>query len=142
MPSARKKVMVFGTFDIFHKGHISFLRQAKKNGAFLTVVIARDGNVEKVKGKPPRNNEKNRLRIVKKSGLADLVIIGRVRDAYALIRKHQPDIIALGYDQTAFVDKLSEKLFSFGMKNVKITRLKAYRPDIYKSSKMKMNGKG
>ena len=49
MPSARKKVMVFGTFDIFHKGHENFLKQAKKLGDCLTVVVARDETVLKFK---------------------------------------------------------------------------------------------
>jgi len=38
----KKKVMVFGTFDIFHPGHRSFLNQAKKYGNYLIVVVARD----------------------------------------------------------------------------------------------------
>jgi len=29
-----KKVMVFGTFDIFHSGHINFLEQARQEGDF------------------------------------------------------------------------------------------------------------
>ncbi|MFA6047537.1 MAG: adenylyltransferase/cytidyltransferase family protein [Parcubacteria group bacterium] len=131
-----KQVIVFGTFDIFHKGHMSFLRQAKKYGDFLLVVIARDRIVKKVKRKLPRNNEKNRLKTVENSGLADEVVLGHLRDMYAFIKKYKPDVIALGYDQTAFVDKLEEKLLSMDMKSVRIIRLKSYRPNIYKSSKL------
>lgn len=132
-----KKVIVFGTFDIFHKGHESFLRQARKHGDFLIVVVGRDAVVEKVKGKKPKNNEKERLAKIKELGLADKVVLGHLRDMYFHIRKYKPDVIGLGYDQTAFVDKLKEKLLSYGLEDVKIVRLRAYKPDVYKSSKMK-----
>jgi len=55
------KIMLFGTFDIFHEGHRDFLRQAREYGDYLIVVIARDETVKNVKGKLPRNNESVRL---------------------------------------------------------------------------------
>ena len=136
MSDKKNKVMVFGTFDIFHKGHESFLRQAKKQGSFLVVSVGRDKVVEKVKGKLPRNNEKKRRDKIKESGLADRVILGGLKNMYAQIRKERPDIICLGYDQLSFVDRLPQKLLEFGMKNVKIIKLRPYRSDIYKSSKL------
>jgi FAD synthetase len=135
----RGKVLVFGTFDIFHKGHENFLRQARKYGGFLTVVIARDKTVEKIKGNLPKNKEKVRLERIKKSGLADKIIMGNLGNKYAVIRKAKPDIICLGYDQEAFVDNLAENLFTSGTENVKIKRLKAYKPEVFKSSKMQKN---
>lgn len=44
-----KKVLAFGTFDGFHRGHLSFLEQAKSHGNYLIVVVARDKTAEKVK---------------------------------------------------------------------------------------------
>jgi FAD synthetase len=132
-----RKVLVFGTFDIFHKGHESYFRQARKFGNYLIVVVARDKTICKVKGELPINNEKSRLEKIIQSGLADEAVLGSLRDKYAVIKKIQPDSICLGYDQIFFVDKLQEKLFSFGLKNVKIKRLKAYKANKYKSSKLK-----
>lgn len=129
-------VLAFGTFDIFHKGHESFLRQAKRFGKKLIVVAARDKTVEEVKGRLPKNTELARLEKIKKSGLADLVILGNLRNKYTVIEKIKPDVICLGYDQKAFVDKLDGFLFEKGMKNVKIKRLKSYKPEIFKSSKL------
>ncbi len=60
-----KKVMTFGTFDLLHKGHVYFLKQASKYGK-LVVVVARDKNVLKVKGKKPINSERKRLQNIKK----------------------------------------------------------------------------
>jgi FAD synthetase len=130
------KVLVFGTFDIFHKGHENFLRQARKYGDFLIVVVARDKTVKKIKGKLPRNKEKVRLERIEKSGLADKAVLGNLGDKHAIIRKIKPDVICLGYDQSAFVENLKKKLFAFEMKNVKIKKLKAHKSEIYKSSKL------
>jgi FAD synthetase len=129
-----RKVLVFGTFDIFHKGHLHFLGQAKKHGNILTVVVARDRTVREVKGKLPKNKEKDRLKKIKASEIADRVVLGSLGDKYKVIKNIRPDVICLGYDQRAYVDKLAEKLFALGMKNVRIERLKAYQPKKYKSS--------
>jgi len=129
--------MVFGTFDIFHKGHISFMEQAKQYGDFLIVVIARDKTVEKVKGVQSYNKEKIRMKMIINSGLAEKVILGDLKDRYAAIKKYKPEIICLGYDQKFFIDKLKNKLSEFGLNKTKIIRLKSYYPQIYKSSKLK-----
>lgn len=131
-------VMTFGTFDVFHKGHISYLSQAKKLGDYLIVVVARDKTVLENKKHLPKNNEKARLNAVIKSGLADKVILGNLKDRYAVIKKYRPDIIALGYDQKFFVDKLNDKLIEFNQK-VEIIRLKPFKPKKYKSSKLGRN---
>ena len=136
-----RKVMVFGTFDIFHKGHENFLRQAKRYGDYLIAVIARDRTVEIVKGKSSRYSEKYRQQRVRDSGLADEVILGRLGNKCAVIEKYRPDVICLGYDQASFVDNLTQFLFSSGLKNVEVKRLRAYKPKIFKSSKLKNAGK-
>ncbi|MFA4817666.1 MAG: adenylyltransferase/cytidyltransferase family protein [Parcubacteria group bacterium] len=128
--------MIFGTFDIFHPGHRSFLKQAKKFGDYLIVVVARDKTVEITKKQKPINKEAIRVKIIKDSQLADKVMLGGMGDKYAVIKKYRPDIICLGYDQKHFIRGLKKKLDNFGLKN-NIVRLKPYRPGIYKSSKLK-----
>ncbi|MBU4455563.1 adenylyltransferase/cytidyltransferase family protein, partial [Patescibacteria group bacterium] len=119
------KVMVFGTFDIFHRGHENFLKQAREYGNFLIVVVARDKTVLAVKGKLPRNSEKARLQTIINNGLANEAVLGGLTDKYKIIKKHQPDIICLGYDQQVFTEKLEEKLKEYKLKT-KIIRLKPY----------------
>lgn len=130
-----KTVMAFGTFDILHPGHDNFLREAKRKGDYLVAIIARDKTVKKVKGRLPVNNEKIRKNNILKLKIADKVILGDLKNKYIAIKKFKPDIICLGYDQKFFVNGL--KNF-----NVKIVKLKPYKPEIYKSSIIKKHKTG
>ena len=140
-----KKVLAFGTFDILHPGHTHVLQEAKKLGGHLTVIIARDATVLKVKGKKPVFAEKTRLKNLQKLNIANKVRLGNTGDKYQVIRDEKPDIIALGYDQNFFVNdlqkvidqRLSESTPRGGGKNVRIVRLKSHKPEIYKSSKIR-----
>ncbi|MBP9711969.1 MAG: FAD synthase [Candidatus Pacebacteria bacterium] len=129
-----KKIMVFGTFDGLHPGHINFFRQAKRlaTGSVLVVSIARDSNVRKIKKYTPIHPESDRMKIVIESGLADRVILGGVRNHLTHILKERPDIIALGYDQVEYVKNIKTELAKMGLK-VKIVRLKPYKEKVYKN---------
>ena len=131
-----KRVMVFGTFDILHKGHLNFFKQAKKHGDILIAVAARDKTVKKIKGKKPVNKEIKRLLNVSMVKDVNLAVIGNIDNPYKIIEEYNPNIICLGYDQKSFTVKLKEELKKRKLK-AKIIRLKAYKPDVYKSSKMK-----
>ncbi|MBW6440918.1 adenylyltransferase/cytidyltransferase family protein [Patescibacteria group bacterium] len=131
-----KNVMVFGTFDILHKGHEDFFRQARKLGEYLIVIVARDKNVLKIKGKLPRNGEIVRQRKIVESKLADEVAIGSIEDRYKIIQEFKPNVICLGYDQKVSERELREKLIEFGLAKTKIIRLDSFFPEIYKSSKL------
>lgn len=134
-----KRVMVFGTFDIFHPGHKNFLKQAKTYGDYLIAVIARDKTVLKVKGSLPRNNENIRLSAVQKFSLADEAVLGNLGDKHKIIKNKKPDVICLGYDQKFFISKLEEKLKEFDLDNTAVIKMKPYSPEIYKSSKIRKN---
>ena len=130
-----KTVMVFGTFDLLHPGHVNFLQQAKKYGR-LTLIIARDKTVKRLKGKLPQHSEKQRLKATKGLELAAKVMLGSLTDKYAAIKKYQPDIICLGYDQIYFTDQLKDEIKKIKLKT-KIIRLKPYRTNKYKTSIIK-----
>ena len=132
------KTIVFGTFDILHKGHLFLFNKAKKKGDFLTVVVARDETVKKIKGKKPLKNEKQRLNEIKLAKIADKVILGNKDNYYKVLIKEKPDIICLGYDQ--FDVKLNNKILKeLGLKS-KLIRLKPYKQHTYKGSKIKEGG--
>lgn len=128
--------MTFGTFDFFHAGHESYLQQAKALGEYLIVIIARDETVRKIKGKNPMYNERQRLKTVKNTGIADKVVLGFKGDKHRVLNKFRPDIIALGYDQFVFTQRLEKTLIDLKL-NASIIRLKPYHTQIYKSSLIK-----
>lgn len=130
-----RKVLVFGTFDLIHPGHVSFLKQAKKHGDFLIAVVARDHTVKKLKGFWPHFDEKERLKKIKDLKIANKVILGKhsLRKKYDIIEKIKPDIICLGYDQQFFIKDLPKVLKKLKLKT-KIIRLKPFKPRQYKSS--------
>ncbi|MBI4142183.1 FAD synthase [Candidatus Woesearchaeota archaeon] len=131
-----KTVMVFGTFDVLHKGHFKLFEEAKKHGDYLIVVVARDSTVEEVKKHKTMYDEQTRLTVVQKAPFVDKAVLGNKDDKYKIIEEHQPDIICLGYDQKAFTDKLEKELRKRKI-TAKIVRLKPYKEDVYKSTKIK-----
>jgi FAD synthetase len=132
--------MVFGTFDVVHKGHINFFKQARKlsKNPFLIVSLARDVNVKRIKGNKPVNSEKTRLRAVKSLSIVDRAVLGDLKNHFKHILKEKPEIIALGYDQNNYVENLERDLAKNGL-DVRVVRLKPFKSHIYKTSKMVQN---
>lgn len=130
--------MVFGTFDGLHKGHLDFFKQARKKteSPFLVVSVARDKNVKKIKGESPEFKEKERLAFVKNSILVDRAVLAGLENHLPHILKEKPEIIALGYDQIAYIKNLKKDLENQGL-IVKIIRLKPYKENIYKNHLLK-----
>ena len=56
----KRRVMCCGTFDYLHPGHLSFIEQAAALGDELYVVVARDENVQRIKGHYPDHREEDR----------------------------------------------------------------------------------
>jgi len=138
MPPERQvyqRVLVFGTFDLLHAGHLSFFRQARKLGCELYVVVARDNNAEKLKGKRPVQSEQIRLSAVAKLPFVTKAMLGQVEldHRYQLVREIKPDVIALGYDQFLLTTNLKEDLKALGLE-INIRRLKPYHAERYKST--------
>ena len=139
MPRKNKvKIMAFGTFDGLHQGHLNFFKQARKLASqpFLIVSVARDKNVARIKGRRPFLNERKRVILIKQCPLVDKAILAGVKNhLFHIVREH-PDIIALGYDQKAYVRNLRKDLKNKSI-TVKIARLKPYKKSIYKNRLLK-----
>jgi len=133
-----KKVLTFGTFDLFHLGHKNFLEQAALLGDKLFIWIARDTNVEKNKNKKPKWNENKRKKELEKNFPEADIRLGYTDEnkIYKCLLDIKPDIIALGYDQDIYTEKLEEELERKNLKT-EILRMKAYKEKVYKSSLLK-----
>ncbi len=131
-----KTIMLFGTFDILHIGHINLFQQARKYGDKLIVVVARDTNVIKNKKIKPLFTEKERAVVLKNIKLIDQVLLGSKINPYTIIKKVYPDIIALGYDQKDYVTGLKDFLQENNL-SAQIIRLKPYKKEKYKSHKIR-----
>jgi FAD synthetase len=106
----KKKVLVGGSFNAIHPGHVYFLKEAKKLGDELVVVLTHDKNNKK----PYAISARGRKKLLKFLNIADKILVGDFRDKTKVIKKIRPDIIALGYDQ-----KLPEGLVGFKVARIK-----------------------
>ena len=125
----QKKVMAFGTFDIFHPGHVYYLTEAERLGDAFIIVIARDERVAKQKGRKPKDDEDTRQRNVAHAFRTAEVILWDEEDIFAPLFLYKPDILAFGYDQWVPEEKIKE-LFP----QVEIARVASYEPEKWKSS--------
>ncbi|HYF04579.1 MAG TPA: adenylyltransferase/cytidyltransferase family protein [Patescibacteria group bacterium] len=132
------RIVVFGTFDFLHPGHIHKFAQARKlaKHPYLIVSVATDKNVKRIKGQVAHYSQNERARLLSSCKLVDQVVFGAQSDYLGSIVKLKPDIIALGYDQVAYTDNLEKLLLNRGLK-VTVVRLKAYKPHIFKTQKFK-----
>lgn len=132
------RVMVFGTFDMLHAGHLDLFRQARAlaDDPHLTVSIARDSAASRVKGAKPRHTETERLALVRDCALVDEAVLGDEHGYIEHITAAAPDTIALGYDQEGeYVEHLEADLRAAGL-TTRIVRLQPFKPEIYKTSKL------
>lgn len=129
MDRKAKRVVCAGTFDYLHPGHIDFLKQAKSLGDELIVIVARDENVEKIKGIKPEHEDFRKLNL-EKTGIPDKVVLGNLGQyPLSILNELLPDIVALGYDQRVSEDDIKAML-----PDCKVVRLKPFHPDLFKSS--------
>ncbi len=121
------RVMATGVFDIIHMGHIHFLREAKKLGDELVVVVARDSTASK-RGKETVMDENSRFAIVSELKIVDRAVLGREGDIYETVRDINPDVIALGYDQKFNTEEILKGCQRVGV-NARVARLSRFEGD-------------
>lgn len=115
------RVMATGVFDIIHEGHIHFLKEARKLGDELVVVVARDSTASK-RGKETIMNENSRFSIVSELKVVDKAVLGHEGDIYETVRDVKPDIIALGFDQNFNPEEIKKGCRRVGV-NSEVVRL-------------------
>jgi rfaE bifunctional protein nucleotidyltransferase chain/domain len=99
---ALNRPMVFtnGVFDILHRGHASYLAQARNFGASLVVGVNSDASV-KLLGKGddrPINSQEDRMALLAALESVDLVIMFANKTPVELIKRVRPDVYVKGGD--------------------------------------------
>lgn len=104
----RPLVFTNGVFDILHRGHASYLAQAKALGASLVVGVNSDASV-KMLGKGddrPINTEADRQALLAALESVDMAVLFVEQTPVELIEKIRPDIYVKGGDYE--IDTLAE----------------------------------
>ncbi len=134
-----KTVIVSGTFDGVHEGHKNYFQQARTYGHRLVCIIGRASVVKRIKGAYPKNNAKERIALVKACPEIDQVYLGidgSDDEVFDFVASLKPDVIALGYDQTAYTENLEKEMKKRGV-DVEVKTMQPFHPETYKNSKIK-----
>ena len=104
-----KRVITYGTYDLFHEGHLNLLRRAKELGDYLIVGVTTD-SFDLERGKlNVCDNLMDRIEAVRATGLADRIVIEEYQgQKIDDIQKYGADIFAIGSDWTGKFDYLRE----------------------------------
>ena len=131
-----KKVLIFGTFDILHPGHVFFINKAKTFGDTVIASVARDEFVRKIKKKLPENGEQKRMKTLLERKLVDEAYLSDTEPGtYSIIKNMRPSAVCIGYDQAELYNDLTAWLKKNELK-IKVIKLDSFSPEKYKSSKM------
>lgn len=104
-----KKVITYGTYDLFHQGHYNLLKRAKELGDYLIVGVTSE-HFDEARGKVNVvDSVLERVENVKKTGLADKIIIeDHIGQKIEDIQKYGVDIFTLGSDWEGEFDYLNK----------------------------------
>jgi rfaE bifunctional protein nucleotidyltransferase chain/domain len=95
-------ILTNGCFDVFHVGHVRYLRGAKALGGRVIVAVNSDAGVRRLKGAGrPAMPARERAELLAALEPVDAVVIFPEPDVRALVRAIRPDIHAKGTDYTA-----------------------------------------
>lgn len=100
-PEGQKVVFTNGCFDILHRGHATYLAQARELGDLLVVGLNTDASVQRLKGPSrPINNQYDRAFLLASLACVDFVILFDDDTPEQLIHTVCPDILVKGGDYT------------------------------------------
>jgi rfaE bifunctional protein nucleotidyltransferase chain/domain len=93
-------VLTNGVFDILHRGHVTYLAQARELGASLIVAVNTDASVKRLgKGDDrPHNTMADRMAVLAALESVSLVVEFDEDTALEVVQEGRPDIYAKGGD--------------------------------------------
>ncbi|MCR5677788.1 MAG: adenylyltransferase/cytidyltransferase family protein [Agathobacter sp.] len=123
-----KKVITYGTFDMFHQGHYNIIKRAKEYGDYLIVGVTGD-SYDVGRGKlSVHDSIATRINNVKNTGLADAIIVEEyLGQKISDIIKYDVDVFVIGDDWKGKFDHLKqycEVVYLERTKNISSTQLR------------------
>jgi D-beta-D-heptose 7-phosphate kinase/D-beta-D-heptose 1-phosphate adenosyltransferase len=99
-PGIARRVIVNGTFDILHRGHIEMLNFAKSQGTYLLVAIDSDRQVKELKGKsrPINNQEDRKLQLENLKAVNAVWIFDTQQELEHICKIYKPHLMVKGSD--------------------------------------------
>lgn len=112
IPTVCPIIFTNGCFDILHRGHLTYLYEAKQLGGILVVGINSDNSVKRLKGPTrPINNQYDRAFALAALSFVDFVFIYNENKAINAIQYVQPKKYVKGQDYTLeTIDKEERKI--------------------------------
>ncbi len=99
-PGIARRVIVNGTFDILHRGHIEMLNFAKSQGTYLLVAIDSDRQVKELKGnkRPINNQEDRKLQLENLRAVNAVWIFDTQQELEHICKIYKPHLMVKGSD--------------------------------------------
>ena len=96
---SQRTVITFGTFDVFHVGHVRVLQRAAELGDRLVVGVSSDALNLSKKGRAPVFNEDERREIIRSIRVVDEVFLEEsLEKKRDYIVEHHADVLVMGDD--------------------------------------------
>ncbi|MCK5077175.1 MAG: glycerol-3-phosphate cytidylyltransferase [Calditrichia bacterium] len=122
-----KKILTYGTFDLFHYGHLKILERAKQLGDYLVVAVSTD-EFNAVKGKKCVYPYEHRAQIVEAIKYVDKVIPEKNwEQKISDVKEHDIDVFMIGKDWEGkfdFLKEYCEVVYLERTKDISTTELK------------------
>ena len=103
-----KTVVTFGTFDVFHVGHVNILERAREYGDKLIVGVSSDQLNFSKKQRSPVFNENERMQIIKSLHCVDDVFLEESLELKGdYIKWYNADVLVMGDDWAGRFDEFN-----------------------------------
>jgi choline-phosphate cytidylyltransferase len=109
MPHMSRTVITFGTFDVFHVGHLRVIQRAAALGDRLVVGVSADALNLRKKGRAPVFSQDERLEIVAALKPVDAVFVEEsLEQKRDYIIEHAADVLVMGDDWAGKFDEFKD----------------------------------
>lgn len=106
---AETRVITFGTFDLFHVGHLRLLQRARQQGDALVVGVSTDEMNYAKKGRYPVIPEEDRRAIIEALACVDETFWEESMEKKPdYLREHDADTLVMGNDWDGEFDHLED----------------------------------